>query len=141
MDVFLSRSTGLPLAQLENRQARLTERGKCIATVIQFASHILFVSLRASVSHAATLYPPPSCADSHDSLSCNSGLVVLGDSKSAVYEKCGPPQHIDKGCVPGRRQLLCWDIWTYRPNASYFPRYVSFEKDIVVGIQSGSRFE
>jgi hypothetical protein len=93
------------------------------------------------MSHTATAYPAYGATDSHDSLSCNGGLVVLGDSKSAVYEKCASPQHVDKGCVRGRRQLLCWDIWTYRLNASYFPRYVSFEKDIVVGIQSESRFE
>jgi len=114
-----------------------------IATVTRFVCHVLAFSLLVlSMCHAATVYPASRGAEPHDSLSCSGGLVVLGDSKSAVYEKCGPPQHVDKGCLRGqRRSLWCWDIWMYRPDASYFPRYVSFNNDIVVGIQTGSRFD
>ena len=113
-----------------------------VAIAIRFASHVLIVSLLVPMSHAATVYPARGGADPHYSLSCSGGLVVLGDSKSIVYEKCGPPQNVDKGCLRGqRRSWWCWDIWMYRPHASYFPRYVSFNNDIVVGIQAGSRFD
>ena len=138
----MPRPTELPFAEFGNRQAP-SRADACVATVIRFASGVLVVLFLVSMSHAETMYPAGGSTDSRDSLSCSGGLVLIGDSKSTVYEKCGPPQHIDKGCARGLRHgsLRCWDIWMYRPNASYFPRYVSFVNDTVAGIQAGSRFD
>jgi hypothetical protein len=143
VEVLLPRPTGLPFAEFGNRNTRLAKQGRREATSIWFASHFLIVSLLVPMSHAATVYPASGASDSHDSLSCSGGLVVLGDSKSTVREKCGPPQNVDKGCVREVRHgsLWCWNIWMYRPNTGYFPRYVGFVSDTVTSIQTGSRFE
>jgi len=94
-----------------------------------------------SLSQAASAYPGR--VEPNDGLSCSGRLVLIGDSKVAVLDKCGQPQRVEHGCVPGRRSrsLWCWDIWTYRPDANCFPRYVSFDNEFVTGIRAGSRFD
>ena len=69
-------------------------------------------------------------------------MVLPGNTRDVVIQKCGTPQHVDQGCVPGNRGLVyCWDIWTYRPDPSYFPCYMSFRSGILWNIYIGSRFD
>lgn len=77
-----------------------------------------------------------------ESYSCNGNMVLTGDTKAVVFEKCGTPQRVDQGCIRRRRgNFYCWDIWIYQPNTTYFPCYMSFRSDIVWSIRIGSRFD
>jgi hypothetical protein len=79
--------------------------------------------------------PPP---DDGDGLSCNGHLVLLGDTMAQVFGKCGPPAHVDRKCTP----YTCYlEVWTYRPDAGAFPRYVTFFEGTVCSIRAGSRFD
>ena len=79
--------------------------------------------------------PPP---DDGDGLSCNGRLVLVGDTMAQVFGKCGSPATIDRQCTPH----VCYtEVWTYRPDAGAFPRYVTFVGGTVRRIRAGSRFD
>jgi hypothetical protein len=79
--------------------------------------------------------PPP---DNGDGLSCNSYLVLVGDTMAQVLEKCGSPSYIDRRCS---RRGCYTEVWTYRLDAGAFPRYVTFVGGTVRSIRAGSRFD
>jgi hypothetical protein len=64
-----------------------------------------------------------------DSLGCSNGIVNVGDSKSDVLEKCGEPT---------RKEGFQEYIWVYDFGSSDFLYYLTFYKDRLERIQTGS---
>ena len=65
------------------------------------------------------------------SLRCGDGsLVVVGDAKAGVLQKCGEPKFKDSFCKPGtERNEACEriDEWTYSPGPGQFLTTVRLE--------------
>ena len=67
--------------------------------------------------------------DDADSLQCDNGIVLVGDSKFEVQTKCGEPSaREERG-----------DVWIYDFGPTEFLYYVTFTNDVVERIQVGER--
>ena len=62
-----------------------------------------------------------------DSLSCQGGIVNIGDTRFSVLEKCGKPTFADN----------YGDLWVYDFGPEEFVKYVTFVGDEVERIQVG----
>jgi hypothetical protein len=109
--------------------------------------------LRCSAAAVAAL----SCAGAGaQSLRCNGDLASVGDSKAAVYGKCGAPVMTGAYCKPTLQMirppaypggptvvvnLPCEQVeeWTYNPGSGQFLTTFRFENGQVVGIAYGDR--
>jgi hypothetical protein len=92
----------------------------------------------AKMLATALLLAPLAQAD--ETLRCNSALVSVNDSMSAVLRKCGEPAargpvgYVRATDASGRPTSLAVEQWTYGP-ASGMYRYLRFEGDRLVGIR------
>ena len=77
------------------------------------------------------LYPATGTAEqipnSQDTMSCGDGFVQIGDTESAVLDKCGEPT------------LREGDRWTYDRGPGQFLEILTFGEGRILGIVQGPR--
>jgi hypothetical protein len=123
------------------RQARVCAWAKMAAMKTHRCAGIAGIALALGVGSAAA-----------QSLRCNAEVVVVGDTRAAVLQKCGQPVLKDSFCrrpetppdrpmaVPGR-VLPCEDVdeWTYNPGYGQFMTAVRIQAGRVSAIVYGER--
>ena len=77
------------------------------------------------------IQPNLSALDDASSLQCSGGIVLSGDSKDSVRDKCGDPQKVT------RQDADSPIIWFYNFGPTEFVSYVTITNGIVERIQMG----
>lgn len=76
----------------------------------------------------------------NDGLRCGVRLVLLGDSRPLLLEKCGSPRRAEHNCVDrvvkGHTYRTCWDDWTYPAREGAHARLVTLIDDRVYSIHA-----
>ena len=75
-----------------------------------------------------------------DSISCDGGIVSLGDSRLDLYAKCGPPalQEVEPTASVSLGVAVVLERWTYNFGPQRFIRIVTLKAGKVIAIQTGS---
>ena len=111
------------------------------------------VALTFSAAALGSFVAPASA----QSLRCKTDLANMGDSKSAVFLKCGEPVLKDSFCKPAAQLLApplapgvanavvvpCEAVeeWTYKPGYGQFVTVLRFETGALVSIKYGDRIK
>jgi hypothetical protein len=105
---------------------------------------IVLVSSSAAASSDAGDTPIATrggCAPRDDGLSCHGNMVLLGDGKEQLVQKCGRANSEALRCYrhPYLPLNQCIDIWTYQLDSGSFPRRVTLVDGKVQSIVAISR--
>jgi hypothetical protein len=113
----------------------------------------------------ATLLEAISCGAQAESLRCDGQLASVGDSKAAIFDKCGEPQFRESFCAASTSGAYiaitpviatvpvitaipaafsshgCQrvDEWTYNPGSGQFLAMLQFERGILKSIRRNER--
>ncbi len=115
--------------------------------------HRSLVALAFSAAALGFFMAPASA----QSLRCKTDLANMGDSKSAVFLKCGEPVLKDSFCKPvaqpggsppatgvvGAVVVPCETVeeWTYKPGYGQFVTVLRFDAGALVSIKYGDRIK
>ena len=81
------------------------------------------------------------CPPRDDGLSCHGHIVLLGDPREVLLDKCGRAKSEVVNCYqhPYLPLSQCVEIWTYHEDSGSFPRRVTLIDNKVYSIVAQSR--
>ena len=92
---------------------------------------IISTILMATFIGLFVMRPDLSALDTAQSLECDGGTVVVGDTEDSVRDKCGDPQKVTQ------EDAASPVVWYYNFGPTEFVYYVTFTDGVVIQIQVG----